>query len=100
MVTFIKKANSTRDEYSEQKTAEQQNTTKEKTLKPANQGPPLICDTTKGIGVKDSNEAEVSAIFRVLRIFSRLFHDRSIVVSDSRNVISWVISNQAKPWKL
>lgn len=48
----------------------------------------ILCLFSEEEGIRDSNEVEVLAISEVLRIFSRSFHGRLIVESDSYNVIS------------
>lgn len=58
----------------------------------------VLCLFSNGVGIGDSNEAEVLAILEAPRIFSRSL--RLIVLSDSYNAISWVNSSASKPWKL
>ena len=53
----------------------------------------------KHVGVCDSNEAEVWAILKTLRCFSKSFHESLIVESDTSNVVSWVSNRKANPWK-
>lgn len=43
---------------------------------------------SKHVGCKESNEAEVLAILKALRIFSHCFQDKVIVESDLANAIS------------
>lgn len=45
---------------------------------------------SKGVWIRDSNEAEVLAILEALRIFSRSFQGSLIVESDSSKAILWV----------
>lgn len=47
-----------------------------------------LCLFSKGVELRDSNEAEVLAILEVLRILSSSFQGSSIVESDSLNAIS------------
>lgn len=42
---------------------------------------------SKGVGIKDSNETEVLAVFEALRIFSHSFQGRLIVESDNFNAV-------------
>lgn len=53
---------------------------------------------SKHAGVKDSNEAEVSAILEALKICLTSCHDKVITESDSSNDISWVSSSGVTPW--
>lgn len=55
---------------------------------------------SKRVRIRDSNKAEVLAILEVLGIFSRSFHMKLIVESDSFNAVSWVTKDDCKPWKL
>ena len=50
----------------------------------------VLISFSKPIGIKDSNEAEVFAILKTLRIYSRSFGDNLIVESNSSNAVSWV----------
>lgn len=52
------------------------------------------------VSLKNSNETEVLAILEVLRIFSRFFHNRMIVESDSANALSWITFMERGLWKL
>lgn len=60
----------------------------------------VLCLFSKGVGVKDCNEAEVLTILEALRIFPHSFYERLIVDSDSSNATSWMTIGKAKAWKL
>lgn len=51
------------------------------------------------MGVKESNEAEVLAIFEALRLFSRSFQAKLIVESDSSNTVKWASHVDSRPWR-
>lgn len=55
---------------------------------------------SNGIGVRDSNEAEVLAILKAMRIFSSSFQGCLIMESDSSSSMSWVSHTESRPWKL
>lgn len=50
----------------------------------------VLISFSKPIGVKNSNEAEMWAIFEAMRIYSGSFHESSVVESDSFNDITRV----------
>lgn len=52
------------------------------------------------VSLKNSNETEVLAILKVLRICSCFFHNRMIVESDSANALSWITFMERGLWKL
>lgn len=60
----------------------------------------VLCLFSEGVEIRDSNEAEVLAIFGALRTFSRSFQGSLIVESDSLNEISCVSHETCKLWKL
>ena len=53
----------------------------------------------KHVGIKDSNEVEVLAIMKAIRIYSNLFQDSLIGESYLANATSWVKSFKS-PWKM
>lgn len=60
----------------------------------------VLCLFSKGVEIRDSNEAKVLDILKARRILSHSFHGILIVESDSSNTISRVSPNIGKPWKL
>lgn len=57
----------------------------------------ILCLFSKGVGVRDSNGAEVLANLEALRIFSWSFQGSLIVESDSFHDTSWVYLGKGKP---
>ena len=54
---------------------------------------------SKHVGIKNSNEAEVSAILEALRIYQSSCQQSIHVKSDSDNAIAWMKSIRG-PWKM
>lgn len=60
----------------------------------------VLCMFSKGMEIRNLNEAEVLAILKVLRVFSQSFQGSLIVESNSSNMNFWFSQDKCKPWKL
>lgn len=54
----------------------------------------------KSVGIKDSNEAELLTIRRVLTIGTSFGEVKLVVESDSSNAIKWARGVKRPPWRL
>ncbi|XP_077240356.1 uncharacterized protein LOC143881253 [Tasmannia lanceolata] len=51
------------------------------------------------LGVCDSNEAEVRAMYTGIKRIDKELYDKIIVEEDSKNVIRWLLRSAAPPWR-
>ena len=54
---------------------------------------------SKSVRIRDSNDSEVLAILKALRIFLASFHGPLVVESDSANEVGWLLKPDSRPWK-